>query len=47
MLEQNLQDLQTSQVDLAYVHSLGNQDVEQVLGPDGPWRACAEPRVKD
>jgi len=35
MLEQSLQDLQTSQVDLTYVHSVGSLDVDEVLGKDG------------
>ena len=35
ILEQSLQDLQTSQVDLTYVHSVGGLDVDEVLGKDG------------
>ena len=35
ILEKSLQDLQTEQVDLTYVHSLGQLDVEQVLARDG------------
>ena len=35
ILEQSLQDLQTSQVDLTYVHSVGSLDVDEVLGKDG------------
>ncbi len=35
ILEQSLRELQTDQVDLTYVHTLGNQDVDEVLAPDG------------
>ena len=35
ILEKSLHDLQTGQVDLTYVHSLGQLDVEQVLARDG------------
>jgi predicted aldo/keto reductase-like oxidoreductase len=34
-LEQSLCDLRTDAVDLCYVHSLGNQDVDRVLAADG------------
>ena len=42
ILEQNLKDLQTEQVDLAYVHSMGNKDVDRVLGPDGSLAGLRE-----
>jgi predicted aldo/keto reductase-like oxidoreductase len=35
IVEQNLRDLGTDQLDLVYVHSLGNLDVDQVLGKNG------------
>ena len=35
ILEQSLRDLQTEQVDLTFVHTLGNLDVDEVLAPDG------------
>ena len=35
ILEQSLRDLQTEQVDLTFVHTLGNQNVDEVLAPDG------------
>jgi aryl-alcohol dehydrogenase-like predicted oxidoreductase len=35
ILEQSLRDLQTDQVDLAFVHSVSSLDVDQVLAPDG------------
>ena len=42
ILEQSLKDLQTDQVDLTYVHSLGGLDVDQVLAPDGSLAALRE-----
>jgi predicted aldo/keto reductase-like oxidoreductase len=41
-LEQSLVDLQTDQLDLVYVHSLGNRDVDRVLAPDGSLAALRE-----
>lgn len=42
ILEQSLRDLQTDQVDLAFVHSVSSLDVEQVLAPDGSLAALRE-----
>ena len=42
LLEQNLRDLGTDAVDLCYVHSLGNYDVDQVLAPDGALAGLRE-----
>ncbi|MDA0747809.1 MAG: aldo/keto reductase [bacterium] len=42
ILEQSLEDLQTEQVDLVFVHSLGSLDVEQVLAPDGALAGLRE-----
>ncbi|MGA1197602.1 MAG: aldo/keto reductase [Candidatus Latescibacterota bacterium] len=39
ILEQSLCDLQTDQVDLAFVHSVSSLDVDQVLAPDGALAA--------
>lgn len=42
MLEKGLKDLQTDQVDLVYVHSMGNRDVDRVLSPDGALEGLRE-----
>jgi predicted aldo/keto reductase-like oxidoreductase len=42
ILEQNLRDLKTDQLDLMYVHSMGHQDVEQVLAPGGALAALEQ-----
>ena len=42
ILEQSLKDLQTEQVDLTYVHSLGNRDVDRVLAVDGSLAGLRE-----
>lgn len=42
ILEQNLKLLQTDQVDLVFVHSLGGMDVEKVLAKDGSLAALRE-----
>jgi predicted aldo/keto reductase-like oxidoreductase len=34
-LEESLQDLKTDHVDLVYIHSIGNRNVQQVMGPGG------------
>ncbi len=44
MLEKGLKDLQTEQVDLVYVHSMGNRDVDRVLAPDGALAGLREAR---
>lgn len=41
-LEENLRVLGTDAVDLCYVHSLGHQDVEQVLAADGALAGLRE-----
>jgi predicted aldo/keto reductase-like oxidoreductase len=41
-LEQSLRDLQTDQVDLAFVHSVSSLDVDQVLAPDGSLAALRD-----
>lgn len=42
ILEQSLKDLQTDQVDLAFVHSVSSLDVDQVLAPDGSLAALRD-----
>jgi hypothetical protein len=42
ILEQSLKDLQTDQVDLVFVHSVGSQDVDQILASDGSLAALRE-----
>lgn len=42
MLEKGLRDLQTDQVDLVYVHSMGNRDVDRVLASDGALEGLRE-----
>ncbi len=42
ILGKSLQDLQTERVDLTYVHSLGNLDVDQVLAGDGALAGLRE-----
>lgn len=42
ILEQSLRDLQTDQVDVAFVHSVSSLDVEQVLSPDGSLAALRD-----
>ncbi len=42
IVEQNLRDLKTDHLDLMYVHSLGNHDVDQVLAPNGSLAALRE-----
>ena len=42
ILEQNLRDLNTDQLDLMYVHSMGHQDVDRVLAADGALPALQE-----
>jgi len=42
ILEKSLKDLQTDCVDLVYVHSLGNRDVDRVLSPDGSLAGLRE-----
>jgi hypothetical protein len=42
ILEQSLKDLQTDQVDLVFVHSVGSQDVDQILASDGSLMALRE-----
>jgi predicted aldo/keto reductase-like oxidoreductase len=42
ILEANLEELQTEQVDLAFVHSLGNLDVDRVLARDGALAGMRE-----
>ena len=44
MLEKGLRDLQTDHVDLVYVHSMGNRDVERVLASDGALEGLREAR---
>lgn len=44
MLEKGLKDLQTDQVDLVYVHSMGNRDVDRVLGSNGALEGLREAR---
>ncbi len=44
MLENGLKDLQTDQVDLVYVHSMGKRDVDRVLAPDGALAGLREAR---
>jgi uncharacterized protein len=41
-VEENLRALKTDQLDLMYVHSMGHQDVEQVLAPNGALAALQE-----
>lgn len=41
-LEQNLKTLGTDAVDLCYVHSLGHQQVDEVLAPDGALAGLRE-----
>lgn len=42
ILEQSLKDLQTDAVDLTFVHSVGNRDVDRVLGDDGALTGLRE-----
>ncbi len=42
ILEQALRDLGTDSVDLAYVHSMGSQDAEQVLSSEGALAGLRE-----
>ena len=42
IVEQSLKDLQTDHVDLVYVHSVGNRDVDRVLAPDGSLAGLRE-----
>lgn len=42
ILENSLRDLQTDQVDLAFVHSMGSLDVDAVLAPDGALAGLRE-----
>ena len=44
MLEKGLKDLQTDHVDLVYVHSMGNRDVDRVLDSDGALEGLREAR---
>jgi hypothetical protein len=44
ILEQNLKDMKTDAVDLAFVHSVGSLDVEQVLSADGALAGMREAR---
>ena len=44
MLEKGLRDLQTDHVDLVYVHSMGNRDVDRVLASDGALEGLREAR---
>ena len=44
MLENGLKDLQTDQVDLVYVHSMGNRDVDRVLASGGALEGLREAR---
>lgn len=44
ILEKGLRDLQTDHVDLVYVHSMGNRDVERVLASDGALEGLREAR---
>ena len=46
ILEESLRDLQTDCVDLTYVHSVGNQDVDEILAPDGALAALREAQKK-
>jgi hypothetical protein len=39
MLHEGLSDLGVDQVDLTYVHSMGNRDIDQVLAEDGAMAA--------
>lgn len=42
ILEQSLRDLQTDQVDVAFVHSVSSLDVDQVLAPEGALAALRD-----
>ena len=42
ILEKGLKDLQTDYVDLVYVHSMGNRNVDRVLAPDGALAGLRE-----
>ncbi len=42
IMEQSLKDLQTDHVDLVYVHSMGNRDVDRVLAPEGSLAGLRE-----
>ncbi len=44
MLEKGLRDLQTDHVDLVYVHSMGNRDVDRVLASNGALEGLREAR---
>ncbi len=44
MLEKGLKDLNTHQVDLVYVHSMGNRDVDRVLASGGALEGLREAR---
>jgi len=44
ILEKGLKDLQTDHVDLVYVHSMGNRDVDRVLASDGALEGLMEAR---
>jgi uncharacterized protein len=42
ILENSLRDLKTDQVDLTFLHSVGSQDVDAILAPDGALAGLRE-----